>query len=74
MPKGFCFLPKIVWRKLLAFGDGKTEASLEIFETPRGYSWETFASLDATASETFGNAGFAHHPCNVCHPLQLLGK
>jgi len=39
----------------LAFGDGKTEATLEIYELPREYSWDTSVSCGATGSGTFGN-------------------
>lgn len=40
----------------MAFEDGKTEATLEIFESPREHSWDISVSRDATASETSGNA------------------
>lgn len=44
------------WRKLSTFEDGKTDVTLEISDSPRQCSWDTFASCDATASEIFGNA------------------
>lgn len=55
MPQGFFLPQKTDWKKLLLLGDGKTEATLGIFESPREQGWNTLVSRDAAARKTSGN-------------------
>lgn len=57
MPQRFCSPQKTHQKLKETFTiSGWQDTTLEIFDSPREYSWDTSVSCDATASEIFGNA------------------